>query len=63
MGEAMAWHTGGRGSSLDTTKVYSAPILSGTLAMCTLSHNACRHVLQHEYLSQWRLKRGIMVKS
>ena len=32
------------------TQVYSAPILSGTPAMCTLSlsHNACRHVLLHE---------------
>ena len=52
MDKALAWHTGSRGSNLDTTKVFSAPILSVTTAMCTLSHNACYHVLQCEYLLQ-----------
>ena len=49
MDRALAWHTGGR----DTTKVYGAPILSGT-PLCALSlfHNACHHLLQ--YLSRGR---------
>ena len=56
MDKALAWHTGGWGFNLDTTNIYSAPILSGTPAMCTLSlsHNACRRVVQREYLSQGR---------
>ena len=36
MDKALACHTGGWGSNPDMTKVYS--ILSGTPAMCTLSH-------------------------
>ena len=65
MEKALAWHTGSQGSNLDTTKVYSAPILSGSPAMCSLSlsHNACRHVLHREYLSEGGKKRGVMVKS
>ena len=35
--KALACHTVGQDSNPDTTKVYSAPILSGTPAMCTLS--------------------------
>ena len=58
MDKALPWHTGGRGSNSDTTKVYSAPTLSGTHAMCTLSlshtHNACHHMLQREFLSRRR---------
>ena len=38
MDKALGWHTGFRGSNPHTTRVYSAPILSGTPAMCTLSH-------------------------
>ena len=54
--KALACHTGSRGSNPEMTKVYSAPILFGTPAMCTLSisHNACHHMLQHEYLSRGR---------
>ena len=37
MDKALACHTGGRGMNRDTTKDFSAPILSGTPAMCTLS--------------------------
>ena len=58
MDKALACHTGGWGSNLDMTKVYSAPILLGPPAMGTLSHNACRHELQHEYLLQGGKKRG-----
>ena len=49
MDKALACHTGVWGLNPDTTKVDSAPILLGTPAMCTLSlsHNACRHALQH----------------
>ena len=54
MDNALACHTGGPGSNPVTTKVYSAPILSGIPAMCTLSHNACPHLLLREYLSQGR---------
>ena len=54
MDKALACHTGGWDLNLHTTKVYSAPILSGTHDMCTLSHNPFRHVLQCEYLSQGR---------
>ena len=42
MDKALAWHTGGWGSIPDMTKVYySAPILSGTPAMCTLFFSQC----------------------
>ena len=61
--KALPWHTGGRDSNPDTTKAYSAPILSGTHANCTLSHNACCHVLQRDYLRRGGKQRGIMVKS
>ena len=56
MAIALAYHQGSQGSNLDTMKDFSAPILSGTPNMCTLSlsHNACHHVLQHEYLSWGR---------
>ena len=37
MDKAVACHAGGRGSNPGTTKVYSAPILSGPPAMCALS--------------------------
>ena len=37
MDKALACQAGGRGSNPDTTKEFSAPILSGTPAMCTLS--------------------------
>ena len=62
MDKAFTCHTGSWGSIPDTTKVYCAPILSGTPTMCTLSHNACRNVLQREYLARGGKKRGIMVK-
>ena len=54
--KALACHAGSWGSNPDTTKVYSAPILSGTHAMCTLSHNACCHALHCQYLSHGRQK-------
>ena len=37
MDKALTWHTGIQGSNPDTSKVYRAPILLGTPAMCTLS--------------------------
>ena len=51
MDKALACHAGGWSLNLDTIKVYSAPFLFGTPYMRTLSHNACHHVLQREYLS------------
>ena len=63
MDKALACHTGGLGLNLDTTKFYCAPIFSRTPAMCTLSHNACCHMLQHEYLSQGRYKESNHCKS
>ena len=64
MDKALACHTGSRGSNPDMTKVESAPILSGTSAMCTFSLtmpvvkcfsvNTCHREGK---------KRGIMVKS
>ena len=55
MDKGQAWHTGGRGLNLDTTIVYSAPILLGTLPCALfLSHNACCPVLLCEYLSWGR---------
>ena len=38
MDKALACHAGGQGSNLDITKDFSAPILLGTHAICTLSH-------------------------
>ena len=50
MDKALNCH-GAPGSNPDTTKVYCAPNLFGSPAMCTLSHYACRHVVQREHLS------------
>ena len=37
MDKALPCHAGGRGSNLDMTKDFSAPILLGPPAMCSLS--------------------------
>ena len=63
MDEALAWHTGGRGSNPDTTKVYSAPILSGTPAISTLSHAMIVVMCSNMNTSHGGIKkRGIRVK-
>ena len=36
--KALTWHADGWGLNPNTTKVYIAPILLSTPAMCTLSH-------------------------
>ena len=55
MDKALACHTGGLGSNPDTTKDFSAPILSCT-PPCALSLS-CHYVIQNEYLSQGKVKR------
>ena len=66
MDKALAWHTGGQCSNLDTTKFNSAPIHSGTLAMCTLSVYVTMTVVMCSSVNTCHKggkKRGNMVKS
>ena len=56
MDNALTCHTGHRGWNTDMTKDFSAPILSGTPAICTLSDNVCRHLLYLEYSPCGRYK-------
>ena len=59
--KALAWHTGGQGSNPDMTKVYSAPILTGTPAI-----TPAMPVVMCSSMNTWHgagKKRGIMVKS
>ena len=60
MDKALACHAGSQCSNPDMTKVYGAPILSGTLSLsqCMLSH-ALEKITYHG----GGKKRGIMVKS
>ena len=63
MDKALACHTGGRGLNAGQDQELfcfrkikkCAPIPPSELS---LSHNACHHVLQREYLSQGGKKRG-----
>ena len=61
MDKALVYHAGS--PNPNTTKDFSAPILLGTPAMCSLSNIAFSYVLQRKYLSWGGKKRGIMVKS
>ena len=64
MDKALACHTGGWGWNLDKTKVYSAPILSGTPVICTLSLTMPAATCSSVNTCQGEVKkRGIMVKS
>ena len=64
MDKALACYAGGWGSNPDTTKVYSAPILSVTSAMCTLSLTMAVVICYSLNTCHGEgKKRGIMVKS
>ena len=61
--KALAWNTGGWGLNPDMSKAYSAPIFSGTPAMCSLS--LTMPVVNNSNVKRVTgevKKRGIMVK-